>query len=114
MKIIRRVGESELVELARWNYERYIIPAGTTDVALIREMGILYGEDWVALAESRGWPKQFARDFGRELRRRGIYTLDDLKQKHQEATGAFRQVAGLEIAALRRAAQLAQMEAKNE
>jgi len=101
VKVIKQHGAAALVE---WfdgeTAHRTVIPVATLqgEYAPVEELrrGIPWGEDWAALIELRATPESLAK----ELRRRGIWTEDDLRQHQEAALGAIQMVYGLDLATL--------------
>lgn len=58
--------------------------------------GIPYGMDWTPLISISATPE----DFDRELKRVGIWTVQDLYDKPNEARSALQSVYGMDMAAL--------------
>jgi hypothetical protein len=58
--------------------------------------GIPYGMDWSPLISINATP----RDFDRELKRVGIWTVQDLHDRPNEARSALQSVYGMDMAAL--------------
>jgi hypothetical protein len=60
-----------------------------------------YGVDWESIIELKGTPATIAR----ELRRRGLWTFEDVLKNPQEALGAVHTANALDLAVLARAAR---------
>lgn len=58
--------------------------------------GVPYGMDWTPLIQISATPE----DFDRELKRVGIWTVQDLYDKPNEARSALQSVYGMDMAAL--------------
>jgi hypothetical protein len=105
VKVIGERGRAALVEFdGEQGRSRVYVPgdsvhAGMVDAETLAQ-GIEYGVPWEA-ADIRVTPELVAA----ELRRRGIWTLEDLQAKPNEAIAAVMQAAGASLAALRRVAK---------
>lgn len=90
VKLLRREGHSALVE---WfdgvEVRRGIIPVRLVDSGYVEreelERAIPYGEAWEELVELKATPELLAR----ELRKVGIWTVEDLRQRPNEALAAL-------------------------
>ena len=71
-------------------------PKGKTTTVKNPGAGIPYGMDWSPLIQVNATP----RDFDRELKRVGIWTVQDLRDKPNEARSALQSVYGMDMAAL--------------
>lgn len=82
MKIIKTEGGSKLVEHEN---NRYVLPADSDDL----DLAIPYGLPWEEICQHPAIPGK--------LRQRGIYTYEDLVQKHQEALNAIMEAYGQDL-----------------
>lgn len=104
VQIIARKGETALVEwLAGEDLRRSVVPAEivTVDAAgqawcEAPEQGMAYGWPWEQLIVLQATPEQVAR----ELRKRGIWTVEDLKANVMAAVAAFQTVYGMDVSRL--------------
>lgn len=92
VKIIQKDNGNALIEwIDDGQYRRSVVPLESIVDNQIEhpEWGIEYGEDWAVLID------QLDADLlANELRRRGIWTAEDLRQQHKAALGAIQAVAG--------------------
>ncbi|MEE9572774.1 MAG: hypothetical protein V3W20_07000 [Candidatus Neomarinimicrobiota bacterium] len=95
MKIIQIQGNSKLVEYIdeKGNYQRCILPLEETDI----ELGIPYGLPFEEFVIHHLIPN--------ELRKRGIWTLEDLRIKRNQALGAIQAAYGQDLATITQLAQ---------
>jgi len=70
--------------------------SGKTAVVKNPGAGIPYGMDWTPLITLSATPE----DFDRELKRVGVWTIQDLRDKPNEALSALRSVYGIDMAVL--------------
>jgi hypothetical protein len=104
VRIIARKGETVLVEwVAGEDLRRSVVPAGIVTVdetgqawCEAPEQGIAYGWPWEQLIVLQATPEQMAR----ELRKRGIWTVADLKANAMAAVAAFQTVYGWDVSRL--------------
>lgn len=82
MKVIKIDGNSKLVEA---DNNRYVLPVDSDDLAL----AIPYGLPWEEMVKHPAIADQ--------LRSRGIYTYQDLVEKHQEALNAILTAYGQDL-----------------
>jgi len=82
MKTIRTEGKSRLVEI---DNRRYVLPVDSDDL----DRAISYGLPWEEICKHPAIPGL--------LRQRGIYTYDDLIEKHQEALNAILTAYGQDL-----------------
>lgn len=106
LRIIQQTGGSTLVESTDGGrLQRVIIPSEmVTDGAVspaALEYGVAYGLPWEELWTSRVTPAAIAQ----ELRKRGIWTLDDLRKQPMAAVAAMQSAYGLDVATLTAAAE---------
>ncbi len=90
MKTIKTEGSSKLVEHEN---SRYVLPADSDDL----DLAIPYGLPWEEICQHPAIPGQ--------LRRRGIYTYEDLVQKHQEALNAIMEAYGQDLQTIMKVAK---------
>ena len=64
--------------------------------------GIPYGVEWSRMIK----PSVSALDIERELKRRGIWTIEELRTRPNEVIGALKDAYGLDLAALLQAAKV--------
>ena len=91
IRVIQRKGHGILVE---WRdeegYHRAVVPAGAVDGDFCDPeqllMGIPYGEPW---AQAVGDLVITAADIENELRKHGIWTIEDARKKPNEAAAAL-------------------------
>jgi hypothetical protein len=98
VKIIQKENGNALIEwVDEGQYHRSIVPLESVvdNQTEHPEWGIEYGEDWAALVGQID-----AGELANELRRRGIWTKEDLRQHHKAALGAVMHVAGQVLAGL--------------
>ena len=104
VKIVQRQGQAALVEWTdngvtrRSTVPASVVEKGRVPTAELRR-GIPYGEPWEDLIELHATPATLAA----ELRRRGIWTVDDLQANAEVARGAIMDAYGCELAHLLRA-----------
>lgn len=105
-KLIRRQGNVALVEIYdEGTYTRVIVPSnkvsdsGTVNPAIL-EMGIPYGCPWEEMITLTATPEMIAN----ELRRRGVFTVDDLLSNPKVAFSAVQYVYGIDAQKLVKAA----------
>jgi len=104
VKIIKRQGQAALVE---WTDDgvtrRSTVPSAVIQKRRVPtaelKRGIPYGEPWEDLIELHATPETLAA----ELRRRGIWTVEDLQENAEVARGAILSAYGCELAHLLRA-----------
>lgn len=82
MKTIKTDGNSKLVEDGN---NRYILPLDSDDLAL----AIPYGLPWEEIVKHPAIPEKF--------RQAGIYTYQDLIEKHPAALGAIQAAYGQDL-----------------
>lgn len=104
--ILRQSAQSALVEYTDdTGPHRVTVPASALHDNGVDEaelaLGIEHGAPWEALLRLRVTPETVAA----ELRRRGIWTLEDLLSKPQEAKGAILALVGNQYAQLVNAAR---------
>lgn len=91
VKVIQRSAQSALVQW-RDGEERYrsFVPLRELkgDQVEAPELGISYGEDWAALITATVDPKRI----DQELKRSGIWTIEDLRARVDVAQGAINRV----------------------
>lgn len=85
MKTIKTDGNSKLVEA---DNQRYILPVDSDDLNL----AIPYGLPWEEFINHPAIPDK--------LRQAGIYTYQDLIEKHQAALGAIQAAYGQDLATI--------------
>lgn len=98
VKIIRQDNGNALIEwVDAGQYHRSIVPTDTVKDGQAEhpEWGIEYGEDWASMVDQID-----ADALANELRRRGIYTVEDLRANHKAALGAVMHVAGQVLGSL--------------
>ena len=71
-------------------------PTGKTTTVKNPMAGVPYGMDWTPLIQTNATPQ----DFDRELKRVGIWTVQDLYDRPNEARSALQSVYGMDMAAL--------------
>lgn len=69
---------------------------GPTATVVNPKAGIPYGMDWTRVGPMGVTPN----DIDRELKRRGIWTIEDLRSKPNEVIGALQAAYGLDLARL--------------
>jgi len=104
VKIVQQKGQAALVEwIAENGAHRATIPTSAIIKGQVAsdelEYGIPYGEPWEELIELHATPATLAA----ELRRRGIWTVEDLQNNAEVARGAIMDAYGCELAHLLRA-----------
>ena len=109
VKVIASTGGSAVIAWAGDNgVERGVIPAelvnGNEVEDALLSLAIPYGLPWEDLLESTLVPITPSMVAG-ELRKRGIWTYEDLLSKTQEAYGAIMSVYGLDFHVLMREAK---------
>ena len=115
VQVIEHRGPSILVEYQKEGRPyRTIVPLkelvdGKVDEYTLAALGITYGLPWEQLIQLSATPERLAA----ELRRNGIWTLEDLAKHQSAARGAIQAVYGTELATLIRAAH-AHKEAKHD
>jgi hypothetical protein len=110
VQIIQRKGGLFLVEWKADNtlkrawidHELLKVDDGRIGEVYMPQAGIPYGMDWSQLFN----PTVSAVDFDRELKRRGIWTIDELRTQPNAVLGALRDAYGLDLAALLQAAKV--------
>lgn len=114
--VVGKRGQAVLVEFQQGGLRRVYVPRDAVmdeevdDGAL--EAGIPYGVPWEEFVQVVGVTPD---DLADALRRRGIWTAEDLQKRHDAALGALMALTGLTLAALRKAAsQYRNMEVGNE
>lgn len=99
-RTVERVGASFLVEYPDGDdLKRVILPTpvdGPTPVDEL-ETGIPYGADWSNLIKPAS---PSGADFGRELRRRGVWTAEDARTRTGDVFAAIQAVYGIDLAAI--------------
>lgn len=104
VNVIWRKGEQALVEWYEAGNPRraFVLSSSISDDGYCSDpaSGIPYGADWESLIVLNVTPQTIAL----ELRKRGIWTADDLRTRPGEAIGALQTAYGLDLAALLRAA----------
>ncbi len=106
--LVRHSGAAALVEYAdgEGRLRRVTIPAGEIVDGVVSEAeldrGIEYGLPWEELLALRVTPERVAD----ELRRRGIWTAQDLRARPNEAAAALMAAYGVDVAALLKAAEM--------
>ena len=104
VKIVQRQGKATLVEwiddgvTRRSTVPSAVIEKGRVPTAELKR-GIPYGEPWEELIELHATPENLAA----ELRRRGIWTVEDLQANAEIARGAILDAYGCELGHLMRA-----------
>jgi len=104
VKIIQRQGQAALVEwiddgvTRRSTVPSAVIQKRRVPTAELKR-GIPYGEPWEELIELKATPEILAA----ELRRRGIWTVEDLQANPEIARGAIMDAYGCELGHLMRA-----------
>lgn len=106
VRVISRKGGAVLVEWASPDgLKRVVVPAGSLRDDEVSEeelaLGIEYGLPWEELLSLEVTPEAIAA----ELRRRGIWTLADLRAKPNTAVAALQAAYGVGLAALMQAAE---------
>jgi len=110
VRIIQRKNGLTLVE---WNDVDTLKRAWVDGELLVEDNGLIgkayspwagipYGMDWAKIISPSVRPV----DFDRELKRRGIWTIEEARKKPQEVTNALRDAYGLDLAALLQAAKV--------
>lgn len=99
VRVVSVTGPAALVETTD-GLTRATIPANEiVDGAVSEEaldLGVPYGLTWERLVKLSATPEQIAR----ELRRNGIWTLEDLERNPRAALGAIQSVYGVELSTL--------------
>lgn len=100
---IGRKGQTMLVQYADENgIQRVLIPPssidedGTVDEVEL-SLGIPYGLPWAEIVQFKSTPETLAN----ELRRRGIWTGEDMRADPSVVVGAFQAVCGVDASRLR-------------
>jgi len=106
VKLVSRKGQAALVEyLEGGALRRCVVPLSLLSDDEVApealERGLPYGLPWEELLRLATTPEAVAQ----ELRRRGIWTLADLRACPQAAVGALQSCYGVDRAALLRAAE---------
>jgi len=108
VKVVQRNNQASLVEwitedgdLRRATVPSAVIINGACDSAEL-EYGIPYGVAWEQLITARD---DFAPRLARELRRRGIWTVEELEANPNAVLGAIQAAHGVDLAVLLRAAR---------
>lgn len=117
VKLIRRQGHAQLVE---WHelgpdgtrhYFRSVLPWSALDLVGQHEAehddphrGIPYGEPWEEYLMEAGMPEATAAGIANELRRMGIWTVEELQADPETARAAFQKGYGMDVQRLRLAA----------
>lgn len=103
MKIIKRQGQASLIEFIDENgrLSRVVVPQGKENDPDVLEEGIPYGIPW----EDIFFPQTTPQIVADELRRRGIWTIEDLQANRSAALGAIQTAYGQDLAALMIAAK---------
>jgi hypothetical protein len=96
MKTITIKGKSALVEHGG---QRAIVPASEAGNPEALARGVPYGLPWEEVIASVGL-NATPQSLAGELRKRGIWTADDLRRNVNAALGAIQAVYGLDLAAL--------------
>jgi hypothetical protein len=110
VQIIQRKNGLTLVEWSQdgtlkraWlDQELLVHDNGMTGDAYQPWAGIPYGVEWSRMIT----PKVTSIDIDRELKRRGVWTIQELRTKPNEVLGALRDAYGLDLAALLQAAKV--------
>lgn len=109
VQIIRRKNDFVLVqwEVGERMYRAWVLPnmvdeSGLSPVVNRPERGIPYGVDFSQLVVLQA----SAQILDTELKRRGIWTLNDLRTNAQTVLGALQTTYGIDLAALLQAAKL--------
>lgn len=109
VRTISTQGEGSLVEWqAKDGAHRAYVPASEVDDGVV-EQSILdaapaYGEPWEALI-ANALPVDLPARIGDELRRKGLWTLEDIAQNAANTRNAFITALGLSPATLKRLAE---------
>jgi len=100
MKIIQISGNSKLVEYinSKGNYKRCTLPVDSQNV----KIGIPYGVPFERFIKHKSIPN--------ELRKRGIWTVEDLEKNRAKALGAIQAAYAQDLATI---IKLAKEEVKN-
>jgi hypothetical protein len=103
--VIETRGESVLVEYQAGGLQRVIIPAmliqgGAVDAEEL-DQGVPYGLPWETIVKLQATPARLAD----ELRKNGIWTIEDMRRYQAAIFGALQAVYGLELATLINAAE---------
>lgn len=107
----RVIERREQVDLVEWVGEdgpgRVWLPTGTVQEGEVDPLelgrGISYGMPWEELVTVTATPERIAA----ELRRAGLWTAEDVRQRPQAAQGALLAAMGTDLAALLRLARRA-------
>lgn len=83
MKTIKTEGQSKLVESV--DYKRFVLPVDSDNL----DLAIPYGLPWEEFITHPAIPEK--------LRQAGIYTYQDLVEKHQQALGAIQAAYGQDL-----------------
>jgi hypothetical protein len=83
MKTIRTDGEAKLVETR--DHKRHILPVDSDEI----DLAIPYGLPWEDFTQHPAIPGKF--------RQAGIYTYQDLMEKHEAALGAIQAAYGQDL-----------------
>lgn len=118
VKLIRRQGHAQLVE---WHqpgadgtpqYFRSVLPLSALSIVGQHEAeyddpqrGIPYGEPWEEYLMEAGVSEATATVIANELRRMGIWTVEELQADPNTARAAFQKGYGMDVQRLRLAAQ---------
>jgi hypothetical protein len=94
--------EPNTLKRAWIDQELLVVDNGMVGEAYAPQAGIPYGADWSVMISPSVQPN----DIDRELKRRGIWTIEELRLRPQEATNAIRDAYGVDLAALLQAAKV--------
>lgn len=103
VNVIRRKGATMLVQFADENgVQRVTLPSSSVDDdglvdVLELSLGIPYGLPWEEIVQFKATPETVTN----ELRRRGIWTREDLIADPNGAVSAFRTASGVDASRLR-------------
>lgn len=99
VRVVEVRGPSAVVEFAG-GLKRAIIPLEEIEEDSVSaetlELGVPYGAPWESLVQLKATPQQLAD----ELRRNGIWTIEDLERNPRAAIGALQTVYGADLSAL--------------
>jgi hypothetical protein len=101
VKIIRYQGRAALVECVDKGVpRRFVVPREAVDGGSVSPeelaLGIEYGEPWEELWTPQVTPEAVAT----ALRRRGLWTVEDLRREPGKAVAALQSVYGLDLSTL--------------
>lgn len=117
VQIILRKGGWILVEWTNtegklrraWATPQMVRESGPTPLADRPERGMPYGVDFSRLVTLSATSE----NLDTALKRRGIWTLDELRTRQQDVLGALQDTYGIDLAGLLNAAKLYEQELKN-